>query len=288
MIPTPAKSIQQWSQIIAGLGSVVLSALLVVLYKRQQEQLAAQHEAVLEVTDVEWHGDKAILWVSNYGNGVAKNLALTTLVKVDTDDHRTYTIRSNALKRIDKEGEWTNLIQPGEEDVPFYGKSKVGRLAPVSWPSNWLSLSFSAFIRKVKSNGSTEVKFCHVVQGSELSGNFCWDRVNPMNRSVNPQHFNHIHSLENLPEWTEHGLDDTFYLYFRKYLMGSWRVKFYELFIRGLNKIILRITIQPRAVDASGTKRVKRVVLQRDVRNKIVGIYSKIQGILNHYRHYDW
>jgi hypothetical protein len=38
----------QWSEIVVGLGSVVLTILLVVLYKRQQEQLAAQHEAVLE------------------------------------------------------------------------------------------------------------------------------------------------------------------------------------------------------------------------------------------------
>jgi len=261
-------AVQQWSEIIAGLGTVILTVFLVVLYKRQQEQLAAQHEAVLEVTDVEWYGDRAIVWVSNFGNGVAKNLSLATLVKSDVGNHRTHTVRSTALKRIDKDGEWTNHIQSGEEDIPFHGKSKVGQIAPQDWPRDWMSLSFSAFVRRAKREGATEVKFCHVVQGAELSKNSCWDQIEPMTQSVNPQNFDSCHTLENLPSVTKHGLDSTFYPYFRESSIRKWAVNIYSLIVRTFDILSPGITVQPRVLDASGTKRVKRVLLKRQLKRK--------------------
>lgn len=288
MIPAPPTAVHQWSQIIAGLGTVILTVFLVLLYKRQQEQLAAQHEAVLEVSNVEWYDDRAIVWVSNFGNGVAQHLSLVTLVKSDNDDHREYTLRGNALKRIDKEGEWTNIIQPGEENVPFHGKSKVGQLAPTDWPSAWISLSFSGFIRRAKDSGATEVKFCHVVKGAELSGSSCWDRVNPMNQSTNPQKFDFQHSLENLPTRTEHGLDDTFYPYFKKSVIRKWAIRTYVLWLQFFNRVLPKITVRPRELDASGTRRVKRVVLKRQLKKKTMLVKRKVEDGLNEYRDYDW
>lgn len=267
MVPSPPVWLQQWSSLVAGLGTVVLTAFLVILYQRQKEQLAAQHKAVLEVTDVEWYGDRAILWVSNFGNGVAENLHLTTLVKSETGEHRTHAGRSNALKRIDKDGEWTNLIQPGEEEVPFHATAKVGQPAPINWPADWTSLKFSSFVKEAKENGSTEVKYLPVVKGGELSGDVCYDTVYPMTRSVNPQEFEFEHSLGNLPSYTEHGLDETFIRYFRE--STSWKLAFnmYERVINVLNWPLPVITLRPRILDASGTKRVKRVLLKRDLKH---------------------
>lgn len=278
MFPYPPWWLQQWSEIIAGLGTVVLTVFLVLLYKRQARQLEAQHEAVLEVTNVEWYGDRAIIWVSNFGNGVAKRLRLTTLVKSDTGEHREYTVQANSLKRIDKEGEWTNLIQPGEEKVPFQGTSKVGKLAPRSWPGDWISLKFSNFIRRARDNDSTEIKYTHVVKGAELSGNSCWDRIDPMTQSVNPQDFRRKHSLGNLPKKTKHGLDNTFYRYFRTSIFWKWAVRLYVFSIRILNKVIPKVKLRPRSLDASGTKRVKRVILKRDIRFFHEVLHSKISS----------
>ena len=266
MIPSPPIWLQQWSNLVAGLGTVILTAFLVILYKRQKEQLAAQHNAILEVSNVEWYGDKAILWVSNFGNGVADNLFLTTLVKSESGEHRTHASRSNGLKRIDKEGEWTNLIQPGEEDIPFQAEAKVGQPAPMTWPKGWVSLKFSAFVRKAKENGSTEVKYLPIVNGTELSGNVCYDTVYPMTRSVNPQEFEFEHSLGNLPGHTRHGLDDTFIRYFRESTTRKLVFGMYARVIRALNWLLPAITLRPRVLDASGTKRVKRVLLKRDLR----------------------
>jgi hypothetical protein len=260
------------------LGTVVLTVFLVLLYKRQARQLEAQHEAVLEVTSVEWYGDKAIIWVSNFGNGVAKNLNLATLVKSDTGEHREHIVRSNSLKRIDKEGEWTNLIQPGEERVPFYGTSKVGKLAPRNWSGDWISIKFSNFIRTARDNDSTEIKYTHIVQGAELSGNSCWDRIDPMTQSVNPQDFDREHSLGNLPGKTKHGLDNTFHRYFRTSIFCKWAVRLYVFLIRILNKIIPKMKIRPRNLDASGTKRVKRVILKRNITEFYGNLKSKVSS----------
>jgi hypothetical protein len=278
MFPYPPSWLQQWSEIIAGLGTVVLTVFLVLLYKRQARQLEAQHEAVLEVTNAEWYGDKAIIWISNFGNGVAKSLNLATLVKSDTGEHCEHIVRSNSLKRIDKEGEWTNLIQPGEEEVPFHGTSKVGKLAPRNWSGDWISIKFSNFIRIARDNDSTEVKYAHVVQGAELSGNSCWDRIDPMTQSVNPQDFDREHSLGNLPGKTKHGLDNTFYRYFRTSIFWKLAVRLYVFSIRILNKVIPKVKLRPRSLDASGTKRVKRIILKKDIKDFYGNLKSKVSS----------
>jgi hypothetical protein len=145
MIQQPPTWLQQWSEIFAGLGTVILTVFLVLLYKRQSRQLEARHEPLLEVTDIEWYGDNAIIWISNFGNGVAKNLRLATLVKSDTGEHRSHIVRSNSLKRIDKEGDWTNLIQPAKKKCHSTGYQRLGSLLlgagpPIGFLSNLLIL----------------------------------------------------------------------------------------------------------------------------------------------------
>jgi len=279
----PPQWVFQWSEIVAGLGSVVLTILLVVLYKRQQEQLAAQHEAVLEVTGVNWEGDNATVYISNFGNGVAKRLQLATLVQVDTGDHRYYTMRSNVMERIDKNeevpveiqrqegnllferGGRPNAIRPEEENIPFEGKSRVGKPAPINFKGDWTGRDFSDFIRDMKDEGSTEVKYIHAVVGNQLSNKRVAESIYITTRSVNPQNFVRKHSLENLPGVTEHGYDHTFDHYFRSTWWTWFKDRIYFARFRFLNWLLRGRGPRIRPLDASGKKRVKRVLLRRQI-----------------------
>lgn len=214
MINPPPRWLLQWSEVIAGIGTVVLTIILVTLYKRQQEQLAANHAAILEVSEVEWSRDTGRFLISNFGNGAVRNISLSTLIEVDTGAHRKYILRRNRMKREDKSGEWSSVIQPGEEEIPFEGKSKVGKMAPIGIPKNWMSIKFSDFIREMKDKSATEVKYLHVVHGWEMSDKSHKQSVYLSSRGLNPQHFEREHSLENLPGLVEYSNKEPFIPYF--------------------------------------------------------------------------
>lgn len=269
-LPPPPEALFEWSQIFAGVGSIVLTIFLVILYRRQKEQLAANHEAVLEVTDYEWDGDDATIYLSNYGNGVAKEIGLVTLVHVDTGHHRRYVIKSNQMKRQDKRGEWSNVIEPGEEEIEFAGKLKVGEYMS---GRGFVGISFSAFVRRMKEQDATEIKYQHAVQGVELSGNGCYDKVYWVTRAVDPQDFEIEHSLGNLPRYSERTNDTTFWSTFHPSRPRKIARYVYARIILVLNWFVPKIRVEPRSLDASGRKRVKRVVL----RHKIKRLFNRLR-----------
>lgn len=275
MIPSPPGWLLQWSRVVAALGTLILTIYLATLYKRQQEQLAANHEAILETTDPRWNGDTVSVSISNFGNGVAKDLRLTTLVYVDTGAHREYTLRSSFMKRQDTQGEGTHIIQPGEEDIRFEGTSKIGEPAPISAPYDWAGTSFKRFVMKMKEDGAREVKYRHIIQGSELSKKRCFDRLDRMTVSFNPQRFDHQHSLENMPSGVEYGYDDIFQPFFREPTI-DWDWIYYNG-IRLLDRILPKVTIQLRNLDSSGVRRVKRVLLRRRIKYRTEVIINHIQ-----------
>ena len=269
--PSPPEAFLEWSQIFAGLGTVILTVFLVILYKKQQEQLAANHEAILEVTDVSWDGDEATVRLSNFGNGVAQRIGLTTLVYADTGGHRKYTARTNMMKRKDKGGEWGNIIKAGEEEVEFTGRSKVGWYIA---DRGFSGTKFSSFIRRMKEEGATEVKYLHVLRGYDLAGNGCFDTVYWGTRAVNPQDFDRKHSLDNLPGYKVMTDDTTFAPYLYPSVTLRIRRWLYVRVIYFLNWFIPKYTFQPRALDASGRKRVKRMALRHRVKKLVHRIRS--------------
>lgn len=227
----------------------------------------------MEVTDYEWEDDQATIYLSNHGNGLAKNLGLATLVHVDTGTHRRYVIKSNALKRQDKPGTWSNVIQPGEEDIEFLGKSKIGEYRR---GHGFISISFSAFVRRMKEHENSEkIKYQHVVQGSEMSGNGTFDTFYPGTRSINPQNFCHDHSLEN-PSGYKMNLKDTTFI---PALYPSRPRKFIRtIYIKTfgiLNWLIPKYQVYPRPMDASGKTRVQRVGIRFWMKN----IFVKVRNI---------
>ena len=218
---------------------------------------------------MEWDRDEATLRISNFGNGVARNLSLVTLVHVESGEHRTYSARRHYLKRQDKEGEWANTIRPEEEDIEFVGDSKIGDMTPNRSSSrDWYGIYFSLFINQMKGKNVEDVKFMHIVRGSELSNSPCLVPVERGTKSVNPQEFDRNHSLENLPSVTVYGSDETFLPYFRQDALAKVRPWIYHNGIRLLNAIP-KVNIRRRGLDASGLKPVKRVILRRNIRQRI-------------------
>ena len=76
--------IRCWSEAITGLGSILVSVLLAFLYYRQQQELAANHKGILEVTSVEWDHNELTAEISNYGNGTVAGLGLWTLAYTES------------------------------------------------------------------------------------------------------------------------------------------------------------------------------------------------------------
>ena len=76
----------RWGEIIGALGSILLSLALAVLYYQQYNLLKIERTPSLEVSDSEINGDELILKVSNYKEGLAKNLRLRTTVEYPLDE----------------------------------------------------------------------------------------------------------------------------------------------------------------------------------------------------------
>jgi hypothetical protein len=169
-----------------------------------------------------------------------------------------------------------NAIQPQEEHIPFESKSVVGKPAPINFKGDWISRDFSDFIRDIKEEGSTEVKYLHAVVGNQLSSRRVAEPIYMTTRGVNPQDFVRKHSLSNLPGVTGYGYDHTFDHYFRSAWWSGFKNWIYFARVRFLNWLLRGRGPRIRPLDASGKKRVKRVLLRRDVSDSMRRIKNRI------------
>lgn len=72
--------LREWSQVIGALGSLLLSGLLVKLYWDQYKLSKAERSPTIESSTVDIDGDTLTLSISNYGDGLAKNMEIQTHV----------------------------------------------------------------------------------------------------------------------------------------------------------------------------------------------------------------
>lgn len=258
----------QWNEIVATVGSIILTLFLIILYKRQQEQLAADHKAWLEVSDAEWDGDEATIQLSNFGNGTAANLKLVTLAYIETGEHQEFSIMRNSMKRPNKEGTWANVIQAGEEDVTLTGKSRVGRPGPEDWSRNWIPSPFSQFVLDLKRMDVETVKILPIIQGIELSNSIIYATVYSTPISFNPQNFEQGDSMQNLPSVVVHSNDDTFEPFFRKSSFDKIKRWTYFNGIQLIN-LVPGVSLQVRVANISGMGLVKTDSLQHKIKQKI-------------------
>ena len=257
--------LQQWSQTITGLGSVLVSLLLAILYYRQQQELAANHKGLLEVTSADWDRNELTAEISNYGNGTVSNIYLQTLVYIESGEHRRYTIRNHLMKRQDKQGEWANAIQSEEEDIPFEGKSRVGAVKPGTPPEGWYGITFGLFMRQMNAQDVSSVKYVHQIKGFELSGNTCMANVSPMVTEIDAQSFGPDNSIENPPSPRIISNDDTFTNYSHPSRTRRFKGWIYGHGIELINWLLFFQSVDPRPLDLSGRKYVKRVILWRKI-----------------------
>ncbi len=75
----------KWGQVLGALGSLILSVLLVWLYRQQYNLLKIEQTPSIEISDWEMNGDEITLYLSNFGEGLAKNLRLRTMVEFPTE-----------------------------------------------------------------------------------------------------------------------------------------------------------------------------------------------------------
>jgi len=99
---------------------------------RQTELAELEHEAHLEIDDYKLEGDRVIVTISNYGNGLATELQVETLLTGIESEHRTPEPVTSDLKR--REGENVSIdgrtIQANEQGVEFVGTVIVGVKGP--------------------------------------------------------------------------------------------------------------------------------------------------------------
>lgn len=277
IIGPPPNWLLQWTEIITAIFAVAFSALLAILYKRQQKELAANHASILDIADVEWNQDEATIHLSNYGNGVVWNLSLVTLMHIDNGAHRNYALKGVRLENQETQGKLSTAIQDDKEAVEFKAESKVQVPSHPGAPSDWVNASFSKFIRRMKREGASEVKYQHVIRGWELSGKRVTTPLPSLTQKINVESFEHDHSLEDHHDiWYVGG--DTFRPYFPISYSDKLKDRIYTKAVRLADSVIPRVSLRPRGLDLSGTKRIRRVLLKQAIRYRIKKVWNGFEA----------
>ncbi len=108
-------------------------------FQKELEQLIQQtalaeleHQPHLEVEDYRFEADRVIIVLSNYGNGVATNLQLETILNTSGFEHsRPIPAMSNLRRREGDEASFNSrAIASGEKGVEFEGEAIVGIEGP--------------------------------------------------------------------------------------------------------------------------------------------------------------
>lgn len=110
-----------------GLGSLVLSALLVFLYRQQKEILRVDKLPEIEISSRSFDGDTLEVVISNYGDGLAKNISYHTVVQVPDKDGFKPMFATSSARRMTEESERTleRSLRPHESQVKFEGVPRI-------------------------------------------------------------------------------------------------------------------------------------------------------------------
>ena len=91
----------KWGEVLGVFGSLILSGLLVWLYRQQYELLKIEQTPSLEVSDWEMNEDEITLYLSNFGEGLAKNIRLRTTVEFPTEDNVSMVSDSRSRNSVE-------------------------------------------------------------------------------------------------------------------------------------------------------------------------------------------
>jgi hypothetical protein len=132
---TPAAQdwLLRWGQILSGAGSLILSGLLVFLYRQQMSLIAAEQRPFVEVEDDEADGDHLHVYLSNVGKGIATNLELVTMTVFPETENSEPGIARTRLTRQPTEAEEHRRgqsLRPAEDRIPFEARPTLGIQIP--------------------------------------------------------------------------------------------------------------------------------------------------------------
>ncbi|WP_139326555.1 hypothetical protein [Natrinema saccharevitans] len=167
-LSSPPKWLTGWAEVILSSFSVIISYLLYRLYGQQKELLAADHKAIVSGKLQDSDTIESEISLSNYGNGIAKDLKLITYFTVPEDYKQKYSEVGVYLNQDGLEGVEGSVLQPGEKEE-FSCKPKIGVRETEdseTWDMKWLLEAFN----EMKQDGIKEVKFCFVVEYQEFTG----------------------------------------------------------------------------------------------------------------------
>ncbi|SDX74357.1 hypothetical protein SAMN04487946_10281 [Halobellus clavatus] len=104
----------------------------------QQTELAeVEHQAHIEVEDYEFENDRVIVLLSNYGNGVATDLRLETILTAAESEYVQPHAGESRLRRRDADGNQPyegQALRPGAQRVEFEGEAIVEVETPTPSP----------------------------------------------------------------------------------------------------------------------------------------------------------
>jgi len=120
----------RWGTVIGGLGSVLLSIVLVILYRQQKnllrDQFIANHRAKLEVSSAFPTENQIDINLSNVGNGVATDLEIAILGVYTTEGGELRDgITSNKLDRAYRFESKSGSLEANETDVHYVGRITI-------------------------------------------------------------------------------------------------------------------------------------------------------------------
>lgn len=99
---------------------------------RQTTLAELEHQPHLEVEDYRFEGDRVVILLSNYGNGVATNLRLETILNTSGFEHSRPMPAMSNLRRRESDDASLNAraIGSGEQCIEFEGEAIVGLEGP--------------------------------------------------------------------------------------------------------------------------------------------------------------
>lgn len=158
-----------------GALSGTLSFLLVLLYfgqyRLQDRQLSLENRPHIELQRYEPEQKEFELWLSNPGNGVAKDIEVVTEINFpETKDIRPAT-NSYRVRRVDEDGDKKrrvgNSLKAGEHNVRFIGEPHIGLQLSERYQGYGLRAGTGFLARE----GIEEINVEFLVKGSDLLGN---------------------------------------------------------------------------------------------------------------------
>lgn len=149
--------------------SVLLTAILILLYKQQKDLLAVNHKGIIDVTDFEFERPKGtyrnwVVKISNHGDGVVTNLKASILVRDENSADLELQSEETSLVRIESDN--SRGGRPIVREISEFRdalKPRETTTFAVEPPSS--------IFEELAESGHDRIFYCLVITGEDMAGN---------------------------------------------------------------------------------------------------------------------